>query len=364
MPEPGTEPTAVAGEWQSLAERTGASPFAWPGWISAWADAFGGGELELFQRRRNGELTGVLPLVRRGGSLRTPANYHSPLFEPVAADAATVQDLISEAAAGSAVLDLDFLDPDGDAAAAMVHGPGADGRRVQVESRSGAPVIRMLGSAEEYFATLSKNLRSSIRRSRRRAQEAGDLEFTMHRAAGSDSEAWAEFLRLEGSGWKSEEGTAISSQPSLLDFYARVLEWATQHDLLRLAMTSVAGRPIAGSLTLERDGRVTVLKTGFDPEWSKMSPGKLNQDDLVSWCHANGIEVLDLGTGEFQHKLRWNVETEDRIVARSFGRGARGFVSWAANAYGRPLARRVLRRGASSEPRLPVKPASGGEGAP
>src|SRR5436190_16509694 len=76
---------ALAPAWEELAERTGAPPFLWPGWIGAWLRAFGE-KPRIVALREDGELKAVLPLVRRMGVLSGAANSHTPLAGAVAED--------------------------------------------------------------------------------------------------------------------------------------------------------------------------------------------------------------------------------------------------------------------------------------
>ena len=78
-----TELAAVEEQWDQLAERVAAPPFARPGWIGAWWRAFGAGRLEIVTVPGAAGLGGVLPLARRRGVVRSTANWHTPLFEPV-----------------------------------------------------------------------------------------------------------------------------------------------------------------------------------------------------------------------------------------------------------------------------------------
>src|ERR687892_751567 len=72
---------AIADEWDALAMRVGATPFARPGWMRAWWTAFGRGDLCILTYRRGGQLRAVLPLARRRGLLHSCSNIHSPLFD-------------------------------------------------------------------------------------------------------------------------------------------------------------------------------------------------------------------------------------------------------------------------------------------
>src|SRR5215212_4553461 len=70
----------LVAEWESLAHRTKAIPFLWPGWIAAWWSTFGAGRLQILTVYEDDHLTGVLPLRRLHGKLGSPTNSHTPMF--------------------------------------------------------------------------------------------------------------------------------------------------------------------------------------------------------------------------------------------------------------------------------------------
>ena len=76
--EVGDPHSLLIGEWERLADRLDSTPFLHPGFVLAWQRAFARGPLLLATARRAGELVGVLPLVRRGAVLASPANWHTP----------------------------------------------------------------------------------------------------------------------------------------------------------------------------------------------------------------------------------------------------------------------------------------------
>src|SRR5690348_16425909 len=80
----------LAEEWDSLADRVGAPPWARPGWVDAWWRAFGSGELDVLTvYSSDGRLAGVLPVARRRGRVEAPVNWHSP-EAPLVGDAAAL----------------------------------------------------------------------------------------------------------------------------------------------------------------------------------------------------------------------------------------------------------------------------------
>lgn len=76
---------AVAREW-ALADRVDAAPFPRPAWVEAWIEAFGGRPLALVARRADGSLAGVVPLLWGSSGRAATANWHTPLWGPLAED--------------------------------------------------------------------------------------------------------------------------------------------------------------------------------------------------------------------------------------------------------------------------------------
>ena len=85
----------------------------------------------------------------------------------------------------------------------------------------------------------------------------------------------ADAQRLEDSGWKATEGTAIASDESVQRFYTLMTERANECPWLRLMFLSVGGRRIAACYAAVYANRLFLLKTGYDPEFAKCSPFKM-----------------------------------------------------------------------------------------
>jgi len=322
-----------------------------PGWITAWWRAFGGGEPLVVTARRGGVLTGLLPLERRGGVLRAPANYHTPVFEPLAADADSLRALADRALAERpAHLDLFMLEGDdavrgGFSAAAAQAGFGTL-ERVVVRT----PYRRVEGDWEPVLAGRSRKVRKELRRNRRGLEAMGPVELEEIRDHAGLERAFGDFLALESSGWKAESGTAISSTLVLRDFYEAVTEWAADAGYLMLFFLRVGERRIAADLCLDDRGRRYMLKGGFDREYSKHSPGTVLLEADMAQGYAAGLERIELGGGSDQYKLRWAQETTSRWQFEAFSPSIAGRARHTWRARVLPLARRVRdrRRGAES----------------
>jgi CelD/BcsL family acetyltransferase involved in cellulose biosynthesis len=153
-----------------------------------------------------------------------------------------------------------------------------------------------------------------------------------------------EGYRLEGSGWKAREGTAIQSRPETRAFYGEVARWAAEQGSLRLSFLRLDGRAIAFHFNVEANDVQYHLKGGYDTDYERFSPGRLLHYLLLERCFDGGLRRYDFLGGEEPYKLQFATGT--RVLARlqAFAPSAAGRLERAAHVYVRPLARRLLAR--------------------
>jgi CelD/BcsL family acetyltransferase involved in cellulose biosynthesis len=341
---------ALAEEWDDLALRTGATPFARPGWMRAWWSAFGRGELRILTYRRGGELRAVLPLARYRGMLCSCSNVHSPLFDAVAAESEDLEALLTQALgeAGHG-LTMRELDADGPLAAAARRVSDTGGCRWVVLEASNSSCIEPAPSWEEFEQSLRKGRRREARRRRRRLAETGEVTFQVFKELRGLKPQLEEFFRLEGSGWKGEQGTAIRHSADTERFYDNVAAWAAENGLLRLTSMRVDGRPVAAGFAIDDGSRRHSLKVGYDEGYSQYGPGLLHRLEEIRLAIEDG-RTLELGTGmeAFKEELQNARRRIERVAL--FPRSVRGTVAgWAIEghnaAYRRARRSTLLRRG-------------------
>ena len=338
----------LAEEWDGLAERIGAPPFARPGWFSAWWPAFGAGDPLVLTATRGGRLTGVLPLRRRAGVLASPTNAHTPAFGVLAEDSAAAADLVAWLFAHRPRrVQLDYVDagdhglPELDRAAARA------GHRVLRTTVQRSPYAT-LAPGEDVDRRLGTKAARNLRRNLRRLEEAGRVEVQVEAAPRRLDELLEQGFRVESSGWKAARGTAIGSSPTTRRFYAGVAHWAMDAGLLRLGFLRLDGRAIAFAFGLQDATAFYLLKGGYDPGHRRFAPGKLLFRSLMARAVATGAQRFEfLGAAE-PWKLEWTGECHERVLVRSYAPTVLGTADRAAQTaylrYGRPLAKRALAR--------------------
>jgi CelD/BcsL family acetyltransferase involved in cellulose biosynthesis len=334
---------ALAAEWDALAQRLGAQPFLRPGWIEAWIGAFPSpGFRVLAARRRDGQLTGVLPLISaRGRVLASPANSHTPL------GGALVDGRDAASALADALLrrrparaDFRYAAPSDPLVAEL------KSRRPVIERViSQQPYVDTTGSFDDYLAGLDRKHRKEAGRLRRKLAAEGELTFEFAGGTEDLDALLEEGFAIEGSGWKTEQGTAINSYPDAQRFYTDVARWAAGRGWLRLAFLRVDGRALAFDYCLEVGGSFYALKGGYDPEYRRLGPGVV----LTHESLARSFADPDLNTYEFlgmadSYKLQWTSATRERLRVQAFSRSPLGLAQYGAWQHGRPLAKRVQAR--------------------
>jgi CelD/BcsL family acetyltransferase involved in cellulose biosynthesis len=330
---------SIAADWDELADRVGASVWLRPGWILAWVEAFGGNaDLSILAEQRDGRLAGVLPILRRRRGFTSPTNWHTPEFGPLVEDTEAGTALAKALLAGRprsvtigwvSTESLEVLR----AAANRKH------YRVLERSLMRSPYLP-LGAEQRPEASSEPPRNSTVRRHRHKLEEAGELRFTVDTSV----EHLSEGFRVEASGWKEKEGTAIISQPETHRFYRQIAEWAFQRDVLRLCFLRLDDRPIAFVLAIEDDGRLYYVKGGFDVEFRRFGPGVIITHAMVEYATERGLHSFEFLGGEDPWKLEWTREVRERLLFQAFAPSPIGLGEWALHAHVRPLVKRFITR--------------------
>jgi CelD/BcsL family acetyltransferase involved in cellulose biosynthesis len=311
--EHGVAITDVAPQWDALADAVGASPFLHPRWFAAWERAFAPRGIELVTARRGDRLAAVLPLLKRSRGLRGAANDHTPAFGAVVADRYAADTLARALVERRRCIDLPYADPSAPEMTALAEHAAAAGYRTAERGRLRQPYVDLDGSWAEYEASLDRKVRKEGARLRRRLADHGTVEFEYGDGGDDLHEKLSEGFAIEGSGWKSERGTAIASCRATESFYRAVAEWAVERGWLKLAFLRVDGRAAAFDLCLEQRGVIYALKGGFDPDLRRFGPGTLLVRETLIHAFERGLTRYEFLGADDPYKLAWTDRTHDRV---------------------------------------------------
>jgi CelD/BcsL family acetyltransferase involved in cellulose biosynthesis len=325
-------------EWDQLAERLGAPPFRFSGWTLTWQAAFGSGPLRVLVAREQGRLVAVLPVTARHGFVRSPTNWHTPEFG-VLAESTRARDAVLDAALTLARRQLRIELLDQETATTLRSLAASRGRRSESRVVLNSPYLCIEGEFADYFASRSRNTRKLLNRRIRQLNEVGALDLEVHRSAGQA--VLEDFFRLEGSGWKVTEGTALRRRRGEEAFYRAVAAWGEERGWLRLAFLCVGGRRVATDLGLEARGVRYVLKTGYDVDFGRFSPGMVLRHHDIADAFAAGLRSYEFLGAEDDWKKPWTGTARPRVRAYAFGGGPLGILGYLAQTRGRATVRRL-----------------------
>ena len=159
-------------------------------------------------------------------------------------------------------------------------------------------------SNKEIYGNLSANFRASLRKAKNKLVKEVKVEFVLARQKKELLTCFEEFLDVESSGWKGEQGTktAIKFYPERKKFYQHLIDTFAEFNGCEINLLRINDRCIAGQFCLIVDNTIYILKIGYDEKYSKMAPGNMLLENLIQRVAIEGsIKYINLTTGAKWH---------------------------------------------------------------
>jgi CelD/BcsL family acetyltransferase involved in cellulose biosynthesis len=309
----------IAFAWNRLA--LGArSPFVTHEWVQAWWRAFGEKRgLVAALRGEDGCLVAGASLQRESPRLiRAAANEYSDDWDVVAlGDPARMMLWRQLAALPGARVTLPGLPASSPSIDMATEALRTAGYRVAVTRHQLSPYIALPDSWEQLLAMLSQNLRSNVRRYKRRLEREGRVSFRTTTGPGLDSDL-DRFFQLEASGWKGAAGTAVLDDPDALRLYRDFAHAAAGQGWLRLHLLELDGVTIAGGYSCVLGDAAFLLKSCFNERYARLAPGTILRSEAIRAAIGEGLSSYEFLGAPDPHKLRWGRDLRERLVLRAY----------------------------------------------
>jgi hypothetical protein len=142
--------------------------------------------------------------------------------------------------------------------------------------------VALEGDFEGYWKARGKGLRQNMRTQRSRlARESTAARLEIVTDASKVEIVLDIYARLESSGWKGGEGTAVRLDTSQGQFYVDMLREYCAAGLGRLCVYWFGERPVAVDLHIEHGDTIVLLKTTYDESVQGLSPSSMLREDLL-----------------------------------------------------------------------------------
>lgn len=303
---------AISAEWKDLFLRCpDATPFQHPAWLLCWIEAFRPRDLIGIEVREGNRLIGLAPLLIyprdrervlafAGGGV---SDYLNLLAEP--GSEMLVLDRVLDAAQTIpdwTVLDLTDLSQN----SALLQSALA---RAHTQKHDLCYVLALPQSTEQLVESLSKRQWSNLRNARARTRREGELSIDRASAA-NFPEFLDDLVRLHTLRWNELEQNGVLSDSRLLDFHRGAAPALLRDGLLRLYRMRLNERTVAASYAFFHRETVFCYLQGFDPQFSRLSPGTQLMFAVIEDALRLGLRRFDFLRGEEGYKLHWRPQGE------------------------------------------------------
>jgi CelD/BcsL family acetyltransferase involved in cellulose biosynthesis len=293
-------------EWRELLPRAGMSKlFASPTWLRVWWDVFGDGrELLLLSVRRDGELVGVVPLMREGDCLRFAGDteicdYMDVVALPGEEEAVLAAALRSLGEEPWRELTL-WAVPEGSPTIDAIGRLAAElGLSVAVETEDVCPQIELPATWDGFVGGLGKKDRHELRRKLRKLSQGGEVEIEALVEASEVEGAFDDFLRLYRES-RSDKAAFMTEQ--METFMRRMVAAMAAEGRIELIFLSLDGVRAAGVLCFREDGETLLYNSGYDPAYAYLSVGLLSKALALRKAIEEGKQRFDFLRGPEPYK--------------------------------------------------------------
>ena len=151
-------------------------------------------------------------------------------------------------------------------------------------------------------------------------------------------------LRLEASGWKGQEGTAILSSPAMASFYRDIARDALERGELRFSTLRLDGRLVAFDLAVLSQRRYFLLKTAYDESVRRLAPGLVLRRAVIERCFELDLLAHEFLGIDMPWKQLFATDTRLHVRWRSYERRPLPIARYAYRGVLRPAVKRAVRR--------------------
>jgi hypothetical protein len=199
-----------------------------------------------------------------------------------------------------------------------------------------APVAGM--SFEDYWKARPSQLRNTVRRRAKKAEQLHRVQTRILTAPGADLEdAIAAYTQVYASSWKQPEPFP-RFMPSLIRRCAEL-------GILRLGDVHVDGHPAASQVWIVSNGRAVIYKLAYDQRFQEHSFGSSLTARLMEHVlDVDGVREVDYGVGSEPYKRDWMTDVRRVEGIAAYNLATAHGAAVAAMEFGKGLARRVYRR--------------------
>jgi CelD/BcsL family acetyltransferase involved in cellulose biosynthesis len=282
--------------------------FQTPAWIQPWWKVFEPGNLRSIAVWHGDRLVGLAPIYLESGSFGARllplgiglSDYCDVLLAPdYTTEAAAVLVSAFERLGDWETCEFPELLPEACALALPV--PPAF--ETQVMDASIAPVLQ-IPAAGDLFDIIPASQSRRIRRARSVLSRSGDARI-IESCGSAAPQALGDLVRLHTAHWSNRGQDGVFADPRVQQFHARALPALAAQGLVRLYSVIIRDKVVAVYYGFQHGNRAYAYLEGYDPQFSKFSPGNLVIAHAIDCAIREGAAEFHFLRGEEPYKFEW-----------------------------------------------------------
>lgn len=307
---------AIRHEWDRLLEACpDSTPFQSYDWLIAWWKRFGHGRLMTLAMRAGGKLRGLAPLYESNGEVQLigsgVSDYPGVLLEP-SIEVPGVQALFNHLTGCGGWSLCRFQDMRPSHALLAVKPP--DGLKVEIVPGEMCLCVDLPPTVEEFRKRHGRTGGCGSKKAWRRLAARGIRVET----AGDTAEAISfmdTLFRLHSKKWEAAGKSGVLQGPEIRAFHIDAALGLLKKGMLRLYRMVLQGRELAVFYGFVHSKSLYAYLMGYDPDFSRLSPGILMLLSVAEDCITQGVQGIDFLRGSEKYKYDWSPkETRNYIL--------------------------------------------------
>jgi CelD/BcsL family acetyltransferase involved in cellulose biosynthesis len=329
----------LGGAWNSLLDQSEADTIflTWE-WISNWWQTYGEGKalrvILVFDAA--GEVVGIAPLYLRTrrimkgipvgeacllGTGEDVSPDYPDFISRSGREAEVVRAVLDALKADDAwdVLKLSDVSEGSKTARLLLDVAPELGLTVRKKACATCPYIILPDSWEKFLAGLSSNTRYNVKRRMKNLERDFTVRFYLWNKRETVTTAMERLALLHTRRWAAKGSGQSFVSPEYRSFHQSVAKDFSEKGLLHLSCLELNGEITGMYYDYLYKNRIYYYQAGFDPAFSKYSPGLVLRSYVIKKAIEDGVREIDLLKGAYDFKYIWTDRSRDTITV-SVGR--------------------------------------------
>jgi len=168
-----------------------------------------------------------------------------------------------------------------------------------------SPYLQPNWEWETFLSGISSKVSKTIRNNRNRVKRLGDVSIKEYSKIEPGSKIIKQLFCIGRKSWKDKIGNSISSTAGNREFFRELSVVASRNGWLSIWLLRANGEAIAFEYHLKYKDKRHALRSEFDEQYRKFSPGSALDSFIVEDIFLNDRKEYDMGGCTDAYKMKW-----------------------------------------------------------